>query len=69
MNCKIAGLGDNFARNFDGKNEVTEEEKNKFVAGMTEYNRLKENMDKLFDLMDTDEADSMCPIPIIHENK
>ena len=69
LNYKIAGLGDNFARKFDLKNEATEEEKDKFVVGMAEYNRLKENMDKLFDLMDTDEAYSMCPIPIIYENK
>ena len=64
LNFKIAGLGDNLARNLEGKNEVTEEEKNKFIVGMAEYGRLKENMDKLFDLMDTDEAGTFRPIPI-----
>lgn len=69
LNYKIAGLGDNLVRNLEGKNEVTEEEKNKFLVGMAEYDSLKENMDKLFDLMDTDEADSVRPIPIINKNK
>ena len=69
LNYKIAGLGDNLVRNLEGKNEVTEEEKNKFLVGMAEYDRLKVNMDKLFDLMDTDEADTFRPIPIIHKNK
>ncbi len=64
LNFKIAGLGDNLVRNLEGKNEVTEEEKNKFIVGMAEYGRLKENMDKLFDLMDTDEAGTFRPIPI-----
>ena len=66
LNYKSAGLGDNIVRNLEGKNEVTEEEKNKFVAGMAEYNRLRENIDKLFELMNTDEADSFRPIPINH---
>lgn len=69
LNYKIAGLGDNLVRNLEGKNEVTEEEKNKFLVGMAEYDCLKENMDKLFDLMDTDEADTFRPIPIINKNK
>lgn len=64
LNYKTADLGNCFVNGLNDTMIVPEENQQKFMEGMKMYNDLRENMDKLFDLMDTDEADTFRPIPI-----